>query len=163
MKKRWNLLKIFSVAVLMLIGNFGWAQTKVIVYQIGGEQNEYVCSENGKLTFDETNLIIDNGNGNVTNVARTNILKIIFVDESTLAISPVLITHSVTVFPNPAGDFIQIAGLDEETFLLTIVSVDGKMMLSGQYAKDEKINVSFLPKGLYIAKLNHSQVKLIKL
>jgi hypothetical protein len=148
--------------VLTLIGNFCLAQTKVVVYQIGGEQNEYVCSENGKFTFDETNLIIDNGNGNVVNVVRSNIRKIVLIDETSAATSTIVSPTSVVVFPNPAGDFIQIAGVDEETFSLTIVSVEGKTMLSGQYAKDEKINVGFLPKGFYIAKLKNLQIKIIK-
>jgi hypothetical protein len=162
MKKTTKLLKIFSIAVLVLIGNFCAAQTKVIVYQIDGGLNEYFCSDNGKLTFDETNLVIDNGNGNVVNMARSNVRKIVFAEDTSTDVTLIGNIGQVSVFPNPASDFIQITGGIEETFLLTIISVEGKTMLSGQYSVGDKINIGFLPKGMYIAKLNNSRIKIIK-
>ena len=65
-----------------------------------------------------------------------------------------LTTPSVLrVFPNPAGDFLNIELLNEltERAELTISDVSGKVYLTGHFSvKKYQQNIQSLPKGVYI-------------
>ena len=61
---------------------------------------------------------------------------------------PVLNLH-----PNPAVDYFQISGF-EDTALITISDLHCRVLLSKRITENEKISVSVLPKGIYIAKIS---------
>ncbi|MFH2096782.1 MAG: T9SS type A sorting domain-containing protein, partial [Bacteroidota bacterium] len=54
--------------------------------------------------------------------------------------------NDVSVYPNPACDYIIINGEDIRN--IRISDINGKILYSGEYRK--KLNVSFLPEGVYI-------------
>jgi len=76
------------------------------------------------------------------------------------AISPV-----ISLYPNPATEYFQIKGI-EETALVTISDLNCRILYSTKITGNEKIPVSVLPKGVFIAKISTSgftvEKKLIK-
>ena len=78
-----------------------------------------------------------------------------------------LTTPSVfRVFPNPAGDFLDIELLNDPTEKaeLTISDISGKVCLTGHFSlKKYQQNIQSLPKGLYILKIQQgTQISAIK-
>lgn len=79
------------------------------------------------------------------------------------SIQDLSISPSISVFPNPANDFIQISGLQgNET--LYIYTVNGQLLLSRKAnLETEKISVQHLAPGIYFLKTNAGEtVKWIK-
>jgi hypothetical protein len=60
--------------------------------------------------------------------------------------------NSILIYPNPAGDFLQIETESSQGFMLTIIDVTGKLLRNISINKREKINITDLPAGFYILK-----------
>ncbi|MDR1846624.1 MAG: T9SS type A sorting domain-containing protein [Bacteroidales bacterium] len=161
-RKNLNKKRIYISIMLMLFGTLAFSQTKVIIYLNDESQNEIIVGENGKIYFDNTDLFIDSGDGSPANIALNNIRKIVFEDISS-SLNRIDIAKPVIIYPNPTNDFIQIGGLSDGIFSLTIYSIDRQTLMSGYYNCNDKINVALLPKGIYAVKINDIILKLIKL
>ena len=117
----------------------------------------------------KTLTIVVNSNNTFSRVDVTNNIKktfkgignqkIINVDFSQYSNSNSTPTKDLTtpsvfrVFPNPAGDFLNIELLNEwtEKSELTISDVSGKVYLKGHFlVKKYQQNIQSLPKGMYI-------------
>jgi len=61
----------------------------------------------------------------------------------------------ISLYPNPATDYFQIRGI-EDTALLTISDIHCRVLLTKKIIENEKISVSILPKGVFIAKISTS-------
>ncbi len=57
-------------------------------------------------------------------------------------------------YPNPTADFIWIAGNDREEKGVTIMSLDGKLILSEKVIGKRSIDVSRLERGIYLLRIN---------
>lgn len=57
---------------------------------------------------------------------------------------------SISVFPNPVKNFLEIKNVGTSSFTYRVVDVSGKQtMISGTAAASERINVAVLPAGVY--------------
>ena len=64
------------------------------------------------------------------------------------------VAEPLVVSPNPASDFVTIEGLSEGNAPMAIVDAMGRTVLQQQVSStDSTINVSNLPKGIYVARL----------
>jgi len=61
----------------------------------------------------------------------------------------------ISIYPNPTTDFFQITGI-EDTALLTISDLHCRVLLTKKIIENERISVSVLPKGVFIAKISTS-------
>lgn len=62
----------------------------------------------------------------------------------------------MSVYPNPAREFIQIEGTDSERFQVGVFNVNGVLQISQQLTNKNKLDVSSLKTGVYIVKI-HSE------
>jgi len=78
---------------------------------------------------------------------------------------PTKIDTSISLHPNPATDFIQVCGV-EGTVIVTISDIYCRVLCVNKVVCNENIPVSFLRKGVYIAKITTAsgtvEKKLIK-
>ena len=103
----------------------------------------------------QCNLI--NGQSTQLDQVRT----ILFKGKST-AVDNVVSTTSVHVYPNPTADALVIEGVEKQC-KLNIYSVNGSIVLSEFVEQGtNNINVSNLPKGVYLLELPNESFKLIK-
>jgi hypothetical protein len=59
---------------------------------------------------------------------------------------------TVSIYPNPVGDMMQVSidgGINEKV-LFTLTDIYGKVLLTGTIRSDATLNLSNLPKGLYV-------------
>lgn len=66
---------------------------------------------------------------------------------------------SVQIYPNPANDFVKVAGL-EGVFTCSITGMDGKVYLRQVDTKQSTLNISHLPKGMYLIKIFNDEVSI---
>lgn len=62
----------------------------------------------------------------------------------------------MSVYPNPAREFIRIEGTDSERFQVGVFNVNGVLQISQQLTNKNKLDVSSLKTGVYIVKI-HSE------
>ncbi len=97
-----------------------------------------------------------------TNSTDTSYGSLSTIDTSTLSDADVGLRSNINVYPNPTVNYIAITGLNEANNY-TIYNVLGKKMLQGNTTNNNKIDVKFLDKGLYLLKMENSKiVKFIK-
>lgn len=81
-------------------------------------------------------------------------------DTSLLAVGNVE-KEAVKIYPNPVKDQLSVAGISKaESF--QIYNMEGKLIKSGKYFSDKKIEVRDLPKGVYLLKIADQNLKFIK-
>lgn len=71
-------------------------------------------------------------------------------------------SSSITLLPNPAGDYIRINSAATERLNVKIYSSDSRLVLAGIYTPGEQISVSKLTPGMYTAIINDKTYKFIK-
>src|SRR5574343_422279 len=64
--------------------------------------------------------------------------------------------ESISIYPNPTSETLTINGLDNSA-LLTVLSLNGIQLLSKQISNGEEVDLSFLPKSIYILKIETSK------
>lgn len=143
------------------------AQNVLVVQRTDQTEQNFDIGENGYIFLNEANdetpgyvSIVDNGN-TVTNIYFEDIQKMYF--SSVLSISTVENMSNVILYPNPANDYIKTAGGGLGKRNVMIYSLDGKLLVQGQYSEDEKIDISYFEKGMYIIKINDRTFKFSKL
>jgi len=60
---------------------------------------------------------------------------------------------AIRLHPNPATDYFQITGISD-TALVTISDIHCRVYLTQRIIENEKISVSVLPKGVFVAKIS---------
>lgn len=154
--------RIYLCWGLIFISHISMAQTKLsIIYHDDTEQT-YSVSEDGKVYFQDSNLIIEDETI-LVNAEISSIRKIIFPENETANIINTDQESDLFIYPNPAKDFIFIANSQEERIIVKIYSVNGQLMLSGEFDSGSQINVGNLKKGLYLIKVNEKTLKFSKL
>ena len=89
-----------------------------------------------------TNAVITvQGNPQTTNIAQA-------LNEVFLTVSDLKLKEKLTIYPNPAQDFIQIKGEVSKDSKINIYSLDGKLIKATD-SKSEKIQISELPASAY--------------
>jgi len=118
------------------ISGYGTGVRKINFYLIGKDKNWW--AEQFGPAFDDSYVYL-------TKSATTGI-----ADAS---------TNPIAVYPNPVSDFFTIGG---EKGLVRIYDVNSHMVLNQEVTSDKQINVSSLPKGVYVVKINTKSFKLVK-
>ena len=70
-------------------------------------------------------------------------------------------TNNFGIYPNPVSESFQISGIVENT-LITIIDINGKVVLQQTIIPDEMISVGHLQNGIYIVNVKGETLKIIK-
>lgn len=139
------------------------AQNVVVVENTDNTTQTFALDEQGEMLFTENNdsLVVRISENDYTSFLLSEINKIYFVHVS--SVSEIDVQNTMFVYPNPARDFIKIANNSQENQILSIYSIDGRMLVKQNYSANEGIDISSLKEGLYILKLNGQTFKFSKL
>ncbi|MCQ2327299.1 MAG: T9SS type A sorting domain-containing protein [Bacteroidales bacterium] len=139
------------------------AQNVVVVENNDNTTQTFALGEQGEMLFTENNdsLVVRISENDYTSFLLSEISKIYFVQVS--SVSEIDVQNTMFVYPNPARDFIKIANNSQENQILSIYSIDGRMLVKQNYSANEGIDISSLKEGLYIVKLNGQTFKFSKL
>jgi uncharacterized delta-60 repeat protein len=90
--------------------------------------------------------------GNFTTYNGNSINRIARLDNSLLSTDPYLLGDSITIYPNPTKDKVDIRldnGLETES-ILTIYSSTGQLLKVEEFTNRKTIDLSFLTSGMYV-------------
>lgn len=66
------------------------------------------------------------------------------------------------LYPNPAGNYLNVALNTPDNILVEIFNLNGKPCLKTKFNSDQKIDVSSLSPGLYIVRLKSDELNIVK-
>jgi len=155
-----NLLKwaLCLTALLWVYG--GMAQTKVTLTFLNASTQEIEVSAAGKIYFADDYMYIDDGASLPYSFAVSDIRKMQFAESTGIE---EIVTESFKVYPNPVRNELYISSDDFQPHPYQLYSTDGRLLLQGESQEGSPVNVSTLPTGLYILKINNSSFKINKL
>jgi len=128
-----------------------------------GADKKIELSALNKITFSNTDLILNYLAGTNENVATSSIQSLVF--STTTGFNKILEDKkTLLIYPNPSNDFISLKNVPETEVNITIYTVSGNQIMSfHNYSANELINISHLNKGIYIIKVNNQALKFTKL
>ena len=135
------------------------AQVNVEVQLISSGTQSFSISEAGKIYFDNGYLMVDDGNDAPFSFPLSDIRKVLF--SGTTSIETIESDH-IRIYPNPATTFLRISNDRNSDSRYQIFSIDGRLLMSGVCKQEETINISRLPKGLYLIKVDGKTFKISK-
>lgn len=133
------------------------AQTNLIVRQKSGTTAEHLIASIQKLTFNDNTLVVNCLDGTTQAYPIADVRSLIF--GTTSDINSVSAETDFSVYPNPATDRLFITNAtDAEVY---IYQLDGRL---AQHTKTivEGIDISNLPAGFYLLKVNNHLAKFLK-
>lgn len=146
--------------MLCFITYSAMAQSGVVVQYTTNQEQAFILNDQGKIYFSGSNLMIAQSNGRTQTIAISDIRKLYF--QTNLSISEdITVDNNIILYPNPAKDQIKLSNIKAHT-LISVYSMDGKLLINQFSSPDQIINVGNLQKGLYIVKVNGETFKLIK-
>lgn len=153
--------KLFFTLVLLVLAAHGLkAQSNVLKIQMDDEVITWTSDKFGNIYFDgETTLVVVENESLFTysyNVEE--ITKIYF--EAGESFSEMNFDNAAFVYPNPAKESVRLIGIENQE--VEIFSVDGKSFFKGRY-DGEALDVSCLPQGSYVIKVNGKSLKFNKI
>lgn len=122
----------------------GWQQSSKLRLNVGWDVNRFSQS---KIFYNTS------GEWLPTSFTGSLMLRPIFGSMSTDISETETAENQLSVYPNPASDWLTINGLNGENCLMTICNLMGQPIMSSQ---DSKINVSNLQSGIYIVYINRN-------
>lgn len=139
------------------------SQTLLGIKKVDGTEKFLGLSTLNKITFSDVNLYLNYIGGNSESLSFSSVRKIVF---STVAgVNNTLAdTKVMQLYPNPAANYIFLKNAPEGDLSAAIYSVTGSQVLNICLGADvRQIEISCLPKGLYLLKVNNQVVKFSKL
>jgi autotransporter-associated beta strand protein len=86
----------------------------------------------------------------ISNLLTSGTIKVV---SSSIGISPVE-NNPLHIYPNPASDFIVVELPGASTAKVEILNLPGSRVLSQEISSSGKVDITRLPKGLYLLKIN---------
>jgi hypothetical protein len=68
---------------------------------------------------------------------------------------------AIQIYPNPVAESFRIKGMEEST-VVSILDINGRMVLQRMVNPDEAIEVGHLPKGIYLVNVKGRTTKMVK-
>lgn len=135
------------------------AQVNVEVQLISSGTQSFSVSETGKIYFDNGFLMVDDGDNIPFSFPLSDIRKILFSGATSVE---TIESDHIRIYPNPATSFLRISSDLNSDSRYQIFSIDGRLLMSGVCKQEETINISRLPKGLYLIKVDGKTFKISK-
>lgn len=115
-----------------------------------------------KITFSAGNMVLNKVDVSFESILLTDVRKITF---GTLSGTNWVLfdDKSVSVFPNPASNYITIKNPFSIYLDFSIFSLDGRQLIQKTITSEtETTDISYLSNGIYLLKMNGFTTKLIK-
>lgn len=159
-------LKLFLILFLLITGAGTLvvkAQSMAITMLDGTEQTIGLSSlEN--VAFSTSMLMVNQISGASSSISLSAIRRIYFKEVPAAIDDVVLTEETISFFPNPVEDLICFRNVPDDTTIVKIYRMDGRMMSQSLVSSgNNSLDASSLPAGFYIVSINNQVLKFIKL
>lgn len=130
---------------------FKWDNTKV---QVG-------LSDLGKITFSGSDMVLNLKSGELNTIPTGDIRNLVFNTVS--SVPNAVSVKTLSVYPNPAQDYIRIEHVQGEHQQLSIFSLSGQVLHNILLSEGEnQIDIRHLHRGIYLVKVGTQVTKFTK-
>ena len=157
-----KILNFCIVGLALLFSVKTEAQTIVTVTMTDTSKQVFTVSVNGKLYFDNDQLIVIESFAQTAAIDLADIQKVQFRALDDDGITPIA-KENLTIYPNPTTGMITISGLDGHSVDVSLYSANGQLIMKKKISSDEQIDLGTLKRGLYLLKINDSVYKISKI
>lgn len=151
---------------LFLIFFFTTGRTQTLVVKLyNGTENSRPISTIRHLTFPAGNLLITFSDGSTEPYALTDVRSVVFVSAPLSNEMPGTNENEIfKVYPNPAGNSLQVEGITGENIQLRIFNVYGALLMqTDNFPAKGTIDISPLKPGMYFIEINNHISKFFKI
>lgn len=156
--------KIIGIfAILCVLSIAASAQTMQMEFRKWDNTDTKIQLSNIRnLVFSGTDLQVNLKNGTQTVLPKSDVRKMVFT-VATGTLDPTESKNEIRIFPNPATTSFQLSVLPAQNTLVSIYSISGQVLIQkSMTSADEKIDISEIPAGIYLVKINDQVQKLTK-
>ncbi len=154
------LKKIFAFAMFCTILIPLRAQVVVTVLTNNGEEHPITLSTGGELQISDESLTVVAGSEATYSYLLDEVSKVLFAGQ--VSVREVEAGPAISAYPNPAGSYFVLQGVAEGQHQLTVYGSNGSKVFSTSYQAGQQVDISELPQGLYLVRVDNSVTKLIK-
>lgn len=149
------------IALCLLLSGPIHAGSSLNILKLSGSEKAITASSLRTITFSGNNLNLNYQDGNTEAIALADIQKLFFSSLS----NSLEMTHSnlMVVFPNPVAQTLYLKNIPEGATLATIWHISGRKMLQISLSTEtNSLDVSVLPSGLYLLKIQDQTIRFSK-
>lgn len=137
------------------------AQNSLFIRLSNGTQNSIPLSSLNKITFSSGNMFLKLNDATTNSFTISDIYKMTFGVAAGL--SDILIESDLSVYPNPASEFIQFKNIPDGETNISIYRLDGAVVIQKKLSSVvQPIDISGLSGGLYLIKVGSKTLKFTK-
>ena len=157
MKRKVLFLPLLMMAVTLM------AAESIKVVSLNGSDRTISLQRIGTITFSDDVMYLYDTEGNLLgNTPVSQVGQIVFTDEPDNTAVDNVARPSVSVYPNPAYDMLEISGLEGQT-AVRIYNLQGQLLRQAVVAEDKAtLDVSALSAGHYLLQIGAEVMKIIK-
>jgi hypothetical protein len=135
----------------------------LIIQMNDGDENTVPLNTVQKLNFSQTDLVVVFRSGSNDGYGLSEIRKLYFdATVSTGEDVPLDMQH-LSVYPNPAGNFVMVKGIPDEARTVSVYQTDGQLVLTATVTSSAlNIDIRQLQSGLYLVNAFGRTTKFIK-
>ncbi len=153
-----------KLLLLMVLFSFGALQAQNSILEVMKWDNTSVkieLSQLSKITFSGTDVNLNLKNGEVTSIPTSEVRNFVF--GTTTSVNNRQQSRQMTLYPNPAVDYIRITDLSPDIQFVSIYSLSGQMIQQVPVSDtEETISVSHFRKGIYFIRAGNEVMKFSK-
>lgn len=155
------MLSAFVPMLFVGVALFGQVSGNLTLLMKDGNQKKIAMSTIGKINFASENMFVNYFIGSSDAYALSSIQSIVF--NNALGFPKTEFDHRIQLFPNPVINVFTLKNLPDSEISATIFAADGSVVMNLAVASATgQVDVSRLPKGLYLLKVNRQVLKFTK-
>ena len=160
--------KVFLCALaslsLLLGSQAASAQSTVSITKTNGTVSRYTVQSTGSITFAGDYVVIKESSSTSAQSIPMSAIRNMKFSDSSNGIEEALGSQQSTVslYPNPAQNYCVVRSSDGEQMNVTVYSMTGAKMIDTTVENEGRIDITSLPTGVYMVKINNHTTKLVK-
>lgn len=140
----------------------GYAQAEITVVFYDGSESRFSIAENGSLSFEEDNLVLDEGIGNTPHSFEITSIEKLLLEEKEITNAEIIADEGFAIYPNPCRNKLFIRSANADDAVVEIYSLTGRLLLK-QALSEGQVAVEMLEAGVYLLKVDGQTHKFVKL
>lgn len=126
------------------------SQTELVVNYYSGTPHSYTITDEGKLYFDNDNLVIVPGDTATVSIPLSIIRTITFPLNQSLGIENLQTGNSdLFIFPNPTREHFRVSSSSTDQLAVKVYTTSGNLVLSGNYYPNDLISAIWNPESTW--------------
>lgn len=152
----------FGGLLLLLPMVTTFAQTQILeIHRWNQSSVQVILEDLQKITFSGNNLVLNMKSGDLNPIPTSDVRNLMFGIVTGIQ-SKADKSSSISVFPNPAVNYIRINGVGAKAIPVSVYSLSGQIVLQQIYQEGGEIVIANLHPGIYILRANDRVFKFIK-